>query len=87
MASPEASGKSRQRVPFWIAAVIIALLGILSYELTHDAALSELLFLLLLGWGVIKLVPIAFRLFAILTITLIFILVMLAWAGVIYGNS
>lgn len=86
MASPEASSKSRQRFPFWMVAVIIALLGILSYELTHNAAFSELLFLLLLGWGVIKLVPIAFRLFAILTITLIFILVMLAWIGTVLGS-
>lgn len=87
MANPEASGKSRQRVPFWLVAIIIALLGILTYKMTSDAALSELLFLLLLGWGVIKLVPIAFRLFAILTITLIFILVMLAWVGMVVGNG
>jgi len=68
-------------------ALIIALLGILSYKLTHDVAFSELLFLLLLGWGAIKLVPVAFRLFAILTITLIFILMLLAWAGTTFGNS
>ena len=86
MANPEASGKSRQRVPFWLVAIVIALLGILSYKLTHDAALSELLFLLLLGWGVIKLVPIAFRLFAILTITFIFILIMLAWIGTVFSS-
>lgn len=87
MANPEASGKSRQRVPFWMVAIIIALLGILSYKLTHDAAISELLFLLLLIWGAVKLVPIAFRLFAILTITLIIILVMLAWMGTVVGNG
>jgi hypothetical protein len=68
-------------------AIMIALLGILSYQVTHDVAISELLFLVLLCIGIVKLVPIALRLFAILTITLIFILVMLSWVGVVVGNG
>jgi len=78
--------KRKGSVPFWIIALILALLGILSYQLTHDAAISELLFLILITIVIIKVVPAVLRLFAILTIVLIFILVMLAWAGTTFGS-
>lgn len=86
MGKPETSSRKVTGVPFWMVAIIIASLGALSYKISHDVAISELLFLLLLGWGAVKLIPIAFRLIAILAILLIFGIVVLAWAGVLFGN-
>jgi len=78
--------KNNSRVPFWAVAMIIALLGILSYQLTHDAAISELLFLILIALVIIKVVPAVLRLFAILAVAFVLILILLAWAGLVLGS-
>lgn len=86
MSKVEFEIKNNNWVPFWAVAMIITLLGILSYQLTHDAAISELLLLILIALVIIKVVPAVLRLFAILAVAFILILILLAWAGLVLGS-
>ena len=65
--------------PFWLAVVVIALVGIVSQKVTGNGGISALMALLLFLIVFAKSVSIAFRLAAVLGAIVLVILVLAYW--------
>lgn len=79
--------QAKRKPPFWLVVVGIALLGIITYNLTGDSSIGQLLFLILLVLVTFKVIWFMFRAGSLLLKILLVIFILIAWFGTLLSQS
>jgi hypothetical protein len=77
---------NKKHFTLWRASIYSALLGILSYKTTRSALISEVLFLVLFSWVVIKVLSSILRISSFLLKVLVIAIVLLLWINVLFDH-
>jgi hypothetical protein len=85
MTKTKQSSGVRQPLSFWKLTAISALISIAIYKLTGDTSVGELLFLTVLIFGTIKLISVFWFLGSVILKTIGLVLLVLAWAGIVFS--